>query len=201
MGRFFLRKMLAGGMTALVVALPPLYAEEALVIFDFEGSLQEWAIPEWAKTSADYVGKDLLPSQDFASHGSGSMQLLVDFPGGGKWTGAYTELDMYVTDWTPFSAFAVDLYLPYNAPRGLQGRIILTVGEKWEWTEMNRAYPLEVGKWTTVKVNLKPGSLDWKFFPEEGFRKDVRKIGLRIESNREPTYQGPVFIDHVRLIK
>lgn len=169
-----------------------------LVIFDYEGSLQDWAIPDWAKESPDYVGKVLSNSQETASHGKSSMQLLADFPGS-KWTGGYVEVLMHVTDWSPFSSMAVDVYLPADAPKGLEARFILTVGEKWEWTEMNRAFPLEPGKWMTITANLKPGSLDWKFFPDDKFRKDIRKVGIRVESNNKPTYSGPVYFDNLRL--
>jgi len=169
-----------------------------LVIFDFESTLQDWIIPDWAKTSPDAVGRVLSTSEEFASHGKGSMQLLADFPGE-KWTGAYVEVLMRVTDWSPFSSMAVDVYLPANAPKGLAGRFILTIGEKWEWTEMNRALPLEPGKWTTITANLKPGSLDWKFFPSDTFRKDIRKVGIRIESDKQPVYSGPIYIDNLRL--
>lgn len=194
-------KIVGVGVVLWLVSSPIQAAEEALVIFDFENSLQDWMIPDWAKTSTDYVGKELVASKDFASHGEGSMQMLVDFPGAGKWTGAYAEIEMHVVDWTPFSAIAADVYLPYNVPDGLKARLILTVGEKWEWTEMNRPVSLKTDKWTTISANLKPGSMDWKFFPDEAFRKDIRKIGIRIESDRGPTYKGPVFIDNVRLIK
>lgn len=169
-----------------------------LVIFDFENGLEDWSIPDWALSSADYMGKSLAASADSVSKGKGAMKLLVQFPGG-KWTGAYVERLMYVTDWTPYGALSVDVYLPATAPAGLKGRLILTVGEKWEWTEMNRPIELKPEQWTTITANLKPGSQDWKFFPSDAFRKDVRKIGLRIESDKQPSYTGPVFIDHVRL--
>jgi len=191
----------AVGIVPLLIGPAVLAQEKELVIFDFEGDLQEWSIPAWAQAAADHVGSNLSPSQDFVSHGKGSLQLDVDFPGQGQWTAAYIEREMYVTDWSPFGAIAVDVYLPYHVLKGLKGRIILTVGEKWEWAEMNRAIPLKPDQWTTITANLKPGSLDWKFFPEEGFRKDVRKVGIRIESDREPAYRGLVFIDTVRLIK
>jgi len=185
--------------TAVALALGAAAQAEELVIFDFEQDLQDWDIPDWARESQDYVGKVVSPSQEVASHGAGSLQLLADFPGE-VWRGAYVEVFMYVTDWSPFGSMAVDLHLPASAPRGLQARFVLTVGEKWTWTEMNRALPLEPGKWTTITANLKPGSLDWKFFPDEAFRKDVRKVGLRIESDRKPVYSGPIYIDKLRLI-
>ena len=172
-----------------------------LIMYDFEGSTQDWGIPEWATTSLDYVGKSVTASEDFASHGKGSLQVLAAFPGAGKWTGAYVEIDVPVTDWSQFGAIAADVYLPYNAPGGLQARLVLSIGEKWEWTEMNRPVKLKPDQWTTVTAHLKPGSMDWKFFPTESFRKDIRRIGIRVESDKGPAYTGPIFIDHVRLIK
>ena len=171
-----------------------------LVMFDFEKGLEDWAIPDWAQTSPDHVGKNVAQSQEFPSHGQSSLQLIASFPGG-KWTGAYVERMMYVTDWTAFSGLAADVYLPQNAPEGLKARFILTVGDKWEWTEMNRSLPLKPGEWTTITADLKPGSQDWKFFPDEKFRKDVRKIGIRIESDAKPAYTGPIYLDNVRLAK
>ncbi len=192
--------VLAAGTCVIAGAATHAESEDnELVIFDFEGDLQDWSIPDWAMTSADYTGKGLNPSLDFTSHGKGSLQVTVAFPGK-KWSGAYLENMMYVTDWTPFDAIAMDVYVPYNAPKGLLARFILTVGEEWKWTEMNRAMPLKPDNWTTITAKIKPGSLDWKFFPDEAFRKDVRKVGIRIESNG-PAYSGPVYIDNVRLVK
>ncbi len=169
-----------------------------LVMFDFEKDLQDWNIPDWAREKPDNAGKIVSLSDEFASHGTSSMQLLAEFPGG-KWTGAYVEVMMYVTDWNPYHGLSMDVYLPSNAPKGLTGRIILTVGEQWTWTEMNRGIALEPGQWTTVTVRLTPDSLDWKSFPTEAFRKDIRKVGFRIESDKSPTYTGPAYIDNIRL--
>ncbi len=187
-------------VVGLVAAASAASAEDMapLTIFDFETGLAEWQIPDWAKESEDDVGRVLSTSEEIASKGASSMQLLADFPGE-KWTGSYVEVMMHVTDWSPFGAITADLYLPASAPKGLQARFILTIGEKWEWTEMNRPLPLEPGKWTTITANLKPGSLDWKFFPSETFRADIRKVGIRIESDKQPVYSGPIYIDNIRL--
>ena len=171
---------------------------EALTIYDFEAGLQDWVIPDWAKEKEEDVGRVVSTSQEVASHGKNSMQVLADFPGG-TWTGAYVEVPMNVSDWSQFSSISADVYLPATAPSGLQGRFILTVGEQWTWTEMNHALKLEPGKWTMITANLKPGSLDWKFFPTEAFRKDIRKLGFRIESDKKPVYSGPIYIDNIRL--
>jgi hypothetical protein len=170
-----------------------------MTIFDFEDGFQGWVIPDWAKEKPDDVGRVLSTVAEVASHGKASLQLLADFPGR-QWTGAYVEVMMYVNDWSQFNAVAVDVYLPAGAPSGLGGRIILTVGEQWTWTEMNRTVALEPGRWTTMLANLTPGSLDWKFFPTESFRTDIRKVGIRIESDKGPVYSGPVYLDNVRLI-
>ncbi len=178
------------------VAAPAVQAAE-IVIFGFEGSLEDWAIPEWAKLSSDYGGEDLVVSDQLAKEGTHALELRTTFPGG-CWTGAYVERLLEVTDWSAFGRLSASVYLPPEAPQGLRGRVILTVGDQWRWTEMNRGVLLTPGAWTNISVNLKPGSMDWSFFPDDAFRKDVRKLGLRIEANPVP-YSGSVFIDDVRL--
>ena len=171
-----------------------------LVMFGFENSLDDWELPSWARESADYVGQSIAVSEDYVNEGRSSLQLLTNFPGE-RWTGAYVERLMFVTNWAPYAKVAVDVYVPFTAPRGLKARLILTVGEQWTWTEMNRAIALEPGKWTTIAADLTEKSMDWKFFPPEGFRQDIRKLGIRVESDHQPVYVGPVYIDNVRLLK
>ena len=184
--------LMAAGLLA-----PSLWAAE-IVIYGFEGSPEGWEIPDWAKASSDYVGEECTVSQEHADQGKSALEVHAQFPGG-KWAGAYVERQTAMTDWTPFGRLLVDIYLPPEAPAGLSGRIILTIGETWQWTEMNRTVPLTPGSWTTLAVNLKPGSLDWKFIPDDAFRKSVRKLGVRIESDHGPAYRGSVYLDDVRL--
>lgn len=175
----------------------PVWAAE-IVIYGFEGSPEGWVIPDWAKTSPDYVGKELTVSTESASEGKSALEVGADFPGG-KWTGVYVERQVEVTDWSQFSGVSADVYLPPEAPKDLKARVILTIGDDWVWTEMNRGLALMPGKWTTITANLKPGSTDWKFFPDDQFRKNIRKLGIRIESDQAAVYNGPVYIDNVRL--
>lgn len=187
------------GLAVLLAAAPlaAVFAAEIL-IYGFEGSLDGWVIPDWAKASADYVGKSLDCSEEVAEEGASSMKLEANFPGE-RWTGVYAERMVEVTDWTDFGTIRLSVYLPPEAPEGLRGRIILTVGSQWTWTEMNRSLLLAPGQWTAISANLKPGGMDWKFFPDDQFRSNVRKLGVRIESDKKPAYSGPVYFDNFRL--
>lgn len=167
-------------------------------LFGFEKDVEGWEIPDWAFETEDHVAESISVSNQYALEGKSSLEVKVDFPGG-KWTAAYLEIVEFL-DWTPFSQIYADLYLPSDAPAGLKAKFILTVGESWEWTEMSRAKALEPGKWVTISANLKPGSTDWRRAAiTDAFRQDVRKLGIRIESNMKPAYKGSVYIDNIWL--
>ena len=186
------------GLLISQLGLAHVLSAAEIVVYGFEDGTEGWVIPDWAKSQSDYVVSELGVSSERAEEGHQSLLLQTAFPGQ-RWTGAYVECEVEVTDWTPFSRLAMSIALPSEAPKGLSARIILTVGDQWQWTEMNHAVPLVPGTWTTVSAKLTPGSFDWKFFPNEMFRKDVRKLGVRIESDKQPVYLGSVFLDNVRL--
>ena len=191
-------RWVAGLFAVWLLALAPSARASEIVIYGFEGTLEGWAIPDWAKASTDYVARECVVSQEHKDQGQSALEIRTDFPGE-RWTGAYVEREVETTDWMEFSRLSVDVYVPEAAPAGLEGKIILTVGDQWQWTEMNRTVSLRPGAWTIISVKLTPGSLDWKFFPDDGFRKSVRKVGVRVESNKGPVYRGSVFIDNMRL--
>ena len=137
-------------------------------------------------------------SDAYAGEGKYALKVNAAFPGG-RWTGVYVEHEMEVTDWSPFGVVSLGVLLPESAPNGLTSRIILTTGDQWAWNEMSRGTQLIPGQWTTVSANLRPGSMDWKFFPDDKFRSDVRKLGIRVESNHGPAYEGPIYIDNIRM--
>ncbi|MFH1784648.1 MAG: hypothetical protein ABH868_07170, partial [bacterium] len=166
---------------------------EEKVIFDFDNSISDWKIPDWAQQKEEYVGRQVILSEK-----KDSLEVKADFPGG-KWTAAYIEHEQYF-DWSAYSEIAVDIYVPKDTPSGLIGKIILTVGEDWKWTEMIQSVYLLPGKWTTISASLMPGSIDWRDTKlDEGFRAGIRKFGVRVESDRKPTYKGSLYIDKVRL--
>jgi hypothetical protein len=173
---------------------------EDKVLFSYEKDTQGWEIPEWALEQEDHVAKSVEVSKDFAKNGASSLKVMANFPGK-VWTSALVE-DFEYFDWTPYKAISVDVYIPAEAPVGLRSKIILTVGENWKWTEMSRGVPLIPGQWVTVTANLSPGSEDWKkTVVDDNFRKDVRKLAVRVESNKQPVYNGPIYIDNVVLVK
>jgi len=175
------------------------YAEEE-VLFGFENGLEGWDVPDWAYEKPDHVQKEIKTSNQISSEGNGSLEMVVDFPGT-NWAGGIVEIVQFF-DWSDYGALACDIYLPAEGPTGLKAKIILTVGNEWNWVEMSRDFELIPGEWITVKADLLPGSLDWrKVQVDEAFRQDIRKMDVRIVSKSEPGYSGSIFIDNVRVIK
>ncbi len=192
---------IASGLICVAVVLslllPNALAKEK-VIYGFEKDLEGWEIPEWALEKKDHVGMAVERSEEFAKEGKASLKVDAEFPGK-VWAGAVVEV-VEAFDWNPYSTITCDVYLPEDAPIGLRGKIILTVGEEWKFTEMSRSIRLEPGKWTTLKASLLPGSRSWKrTVVDEDFRRDVRKVHVRIESNRM-AYTGPIYIDNFILL-
>jgi len=171
---------------------------EEKILCGFEKGDDGFEIPGWAEEKADNASKSLSLSKSFASEGTQSLCLYAEFPGK-IWTGAVVELEQYL-DLTPWRQISCDLYVPKEAPLGLKAKIILTVGEDWTWTEMIGSVPLVPGEWVTVKASIEPGTLMWKRTEvTDEFRKDIRKIDLRIESNKKPEYSGPIYIDNIKV--
>lgn len=185
---------------AAPAAVVPAGPVQETVLFGFESGLQGWEIPDWAFEKPDHVQKNIVASTDVASEGKQSLKVSAEFPGG-RWTGAIVEIMQYF-DWTEFSKVSCDVYIPKDAPLGLTGKIILTVGDSWKWVEMSRSFPLKPGEWVTISADLKPGSIDWRRVQvDDAFRADVRKIDVRVESNNKPAYTGPFYVDNIKVIK
>ncbi|MFH1995696.1 MAG: hypothetical protein ABIJ27_01710 [Candidatus Omnitrophota bacterium] len=169
-----------------------------LLLYDFESDRLDWEIPEWAADQEDHVAISLNRSQNYAKSGKHSLKVMAEFPGK-TWTAALIESERFY-DWGPYSWISCYIYLPEDAPKGLKARFVLTVGKEWKFTEMNRAIYLVPGEWNLVTANLLPGSGDWKMISvDDDFRKDIRKLDVRIESNKKPEYSGAVYIDDIKL--
>jgi len=184
-------------VAGLFLIAQPGFCKEKL-IFGFEENMPSWEIPDWCFEKNDHVGESIAISTKFAKEGKSALELMTNFSGG-KWAGAYVEIQQFF-DWVPYKAILADIFLPKDAPFGLQAKFILTAGEDWAWIEMSRLTKLIPGEWTTISASLVPASTDWrKTQITDAFRADVRKVGIRVESNIRPTYSGPVYIDNVRL--
>jgi len=173
---------------------------EERTLFSFETGDDGFEIPLWAEDKADNAGRSISLSKSYATDGSQSLSIVTDFPGR-IWTSAILELEQYL-DLSMYRQIAVDVYVPENTPLGLKAKIILTVGDKWKWTEMVRSVALNPGSWVTIRASIEPGSYDWKRTEvTTEFAADIRKIVIRVESNKRPIYNGPIYIDNVRVGK
>ncbi len=173
-------------------------AKKKMVLYDFEGDIQGWEIPDWVVEKPDHVATSIGLSKDYKSEGSTSLKVVADFPGR-VWTAALVEVLEYF-DWTPYERISCDVYIPEDAPEGLRAKLILTVADNWKFTEMSRSIFLMPGKWTTIRANLMPDSDDWKrTVVDDAFREDVRKVVVRIESNKGPRYSGAIYIDNIKV--
>lgn len=185
-------------VTIVLLFSGPVFSREIL-LYSFEKDPEGWEIPEWAFGKKDHVAKEVGVTEFQASSGKYALEIGVDFQNVRSWQGAYVERIVDVTDWSQFNYLSADIFLPKDAPPGLRGRIILSVGEDWKWTEMNKAVLLIPGEWNIIKTDLTPNSMNWRRFVTDGFRGDVRKIGIRIESNGNVNYKGSVYIDNIKL--
>lgn len=172
---------------------------EERTFYDFESEdLNGWEIPAWAQGKTDHIATDIAFSEDFASKGKGSMKVGADFQGG-MWATALVEIQQYL-DLSQYRVIRADVYLPEGAPMGLKAKMVITVGDNWKFVEMSRSVPLVPGEWATIEANIEPGSYDWKrVVPDEKFAEDIRKIAVRVESNRKPKYTGDFYVDNVRV--
>ena len=182
-----------------LVSIPALSFSKDIALYSFEKDPQGWEIPDWAFAKPDYIAKQIGISEFHSSDGKYALEVDTEFTGGTKWEAAYVERLIDVTDWSPFGFLSIDIFLPKEGPRGLRARIILTVGEEWKWIEMNKTIPISPGEWTVIKIDLTPNSMGWRKFIDDSFRSDVRKLGIRIESNGKIAYKGPIYIDNVKL--
>jgi hypothetical protein len=182
---------------ALVAAFSPVIGAE-VTLADFESpDPGGWKIPDWAGEKADHVAKEIAVSKDQASKGSQSLKVVAQFPGG-NWTAAVIELEDSI-DLSEQSKLSVDIYLPKDAPEGLKGNICLTYGSNWTWAESVKNISLVPGKWTTIEVDMSEGSKDWKKVRVDNeFRSDIRKLDIRVISDKKPAYSGDLYIDNIR---
>ena len=117
-------------LVVLLLASSGVCRAAATVLFGFEKDTDGWRIPDWALEKEDCIAREVAVSKDWASEGKQSLAVTSEFLDK-KWSGAYVEIEDYY-DWSPYGKISVDIYIPKDAPAGLKGKIILTVGEEWK---------------------------------------------------------------------
>ncbi|MBD3426231.1 MAG: hypothetical protein GF409_03250 [Candidatus Omnitrophica bacterium] len=172
------------------------FRENGKTLYDFEKNDNGWEIPSWALEKTDHIARTMKPVEGISSKGSGSLGVYAEFSGN-KWSAALVEIQHYL-DLTEYEMITADIFLPPDAPVGLRGKLILTIGDDWSFTEMTRTVRLKPGEWTTIKADIAEGNSSvWRRVTvDSAFKEDVRKIAVRIESNK-PTYKGPIYIDNI----
>ncbi|MFH1995697.1 MAG: hypothetical protein ABIJ27_01715 [Candidatus Omnitrophota bacterium] len=189
--------LIASAFLAICVASGSAFAAEK-ILYSFEDGVEGWEIPEWSLEKDDHVTQSIESSRDFSKDGRRSLEVKAAFPGK-RWTAAIVEVAEYF-DWSNNDVVSCDIYLPKDAPSGLKAKMILTVGNEWKFTEMARSVKLVPGEWTTVAASLADGSTDWrKVVADQDFRGDIRKVDVRVESNKKPEFAGSFYIDSMKV--
>jgi len=186
----------------LVLLLGTVLSAAEIIHFDFEGSKEEWKIPDWAFYQSDHVGRASEISQEEFSSGEHSLKVDCEFPGD-VWRAVIIDRVKDV-DLSEYNKISVDIYLPRKAPRLLQARLIITAGDGWHFVEMREAIPLRPGKWSHIEALVEKdpeGPTDWKGLSLH--LKKIKKIAVRIEYDAAPPhkvgrkYHGPIYIDNI----
>lgn len=176
----------------------PIRVRNEKVLYDFSLDAEGWIIPAWASEQPDHIAESVSVSYDIALLGDRSLKVVSSFPGG-YWTASLVEISHYL-DLRKYDVILMDVYLPPDAPEGLRAKMILTVKDNWDFVEMSRSIRLVPGEWTNIAASLKKDSIDWKRTKvDEEFKSDVRKIALRVESDKRPVYSGPFYLDNIRV--
>lgn len=205
---------------AVFLAVSPVsegFAQKEKIVYDFEEGQEGWVIPGWSYDQYNlrtYKGKSVGVSDEMASSGTHSLELIADMPGV-EWSCAIVEKEKQL-DLTGYETVSVDVYVPKGAPSLLQAQIVLTVGDARRFTEMRKAVPLKPGQWTTITARLESpvvGGDEGEEPPLGDFRgrgprrlykfiDNIKKVAVRIEYNAAPPnmigprYKGPVYVDN-----
>lgn len=67
-------------------------AADDKILYDFEQTVENWKIPDWAYYQDDHRAVELAPSEKKFSNGKSSLEVMCDFPGT-KWAAALVELE------------------------------------------------------------------------------------------------------------
>ena len=165
---------------------------------------EEWYIPDRILSSGNRSINQLIVSNIDGPTGikSKCLELMVDFPRINSWREVYIERLIDEEDWTIYRALSAKIFLLKNAPKNLKAKFILTCGKNWYWAEMKPRVFLKPGSWNLIEANLESISVDWRYGGDvSDLVKNVRKLGIRIETNYSQNYQDSIYVKDIELIK
>jgi hypothetical protein len=182
-----------------------LTSPESFTLYDFgEGDVEGWFMPAWAEGNQDDSGKVRRPYTVSGPTPSGgrAMESPIRIVAG-RFSAAFFGVKVN-GDWRSFDSLAVDVYLPADAPKGLEARWYL-IGNDWKWREPSAMVALVPGSWCTLQIPLAelPGILAWKLpgATLSDVMSWVREFGVKI-CNADPGlvgYRGIVRLGDVRV--
>ncbi|HNX91853.1 MAG TPA: hypothetical protein PKY78_07370 [Candidatus Omnitrophota bacterium] len=179
-------------------------AAQDKMVYNCSRYIHNWGIPEWSGEKADHINPVLSIDENFGDkQDSMSLKLNLSFSGE-AWSAGIIEANG-VFDLTLYRALTFSVYLPSDAPKGIEARAIIVSGDDFKWIEMGRSFVVEPGRKTVIKANLKNGCRDWRIKGEqivltEALKQDIRKVAIRIESN-VVKYDGPIYLDDIQIEK
>jgi len=185
-----------------LISTPLSFAGPA-TIYNCEQFIHNWRTPEWSTQREDHIISEMYVDKSFSRDGGVSLKLVVDFPGQ-EWRAGIVETEGEF-DLTIYKSFSCEVYLPKNAPSGIEARLIFVTGENYIWFEMEKPISLDPGRKTKLFASLRRGVRCWSDGDKtmrltDELKSEIRKLAIRIESNKA-RYQGPVYIDNIRLKK
>ena len=137
---------------------------------------------------ADYWsgGSGIAITDADASDGSQSVAITVSF-NGTEWQEAGIYLQPGGLDWSAYSEFAVDVFVPEGATDQL-AQIFIKTGDDWTWAN-TPDIPLVAGEWTTVTADLST----------MGEMSAVQEYGIKVGTGAT-AFEGDILIDNFHLI-
>ena len=154
------------------------------ILYDFEIDKEGWQL---STEEGNEGGLSVFRSAEKASQGQSSLQLNVQFPGGGQWKRSAIMKGLTNTDWSGYKEISFDVYLPEGA--SYFQIEVYSKSEMWimtQWPGSGAPVYLSPGQWNSITVPL----------DRLGDVQAFREIGIMIGTS-ETLFEGAVYIDRI----
>lgn len=180
---------------------------EAVTLYTFNRDTEGWQMPDWPNGNRDPNGVLYKPKQvgyPTATDENNKSALYVPVNlVSGKPSQAFVGTAPG-TDWSLIDAISVDVYLPKDAPQGLDATLYF-MGNGWQWMLQKKDYILRPGEWTRIEAPLAGFQTDdaWDKTEQEikAALTNVIEFGVRISNGKDGSsaYLGPVYLTRFRV--